>query len=367
MYKPRAIYFYQYLPPWRIDVFNELGKYYDLTIIFTNSECEGFTYNRQELLDQLVDVKTIFLSNGFKIGKRPIRFGILRLLKTIRPSIVFAHEYAPTSVLLSIYRQLNLYRFKYYITTSDNLQIAQSCGRLKSYIRRYILAHADGIIVYSKNVEDWYKQQFPQLKTGICPNIQNPNTLLAYRKQFSQIIQRFQTVFKLDNSPIILYIGRLVQVKGIDLLIEAFSKTKDTKYKLVIVGEGKEKESLIKIVKEKNLQDRVIFAGFYTGVELYAWYDMANFFVLPSRYEPFGAVVNEALVYGCPVLASKYIGALDFINETNGLVFDPLDNIEFVNYLQLAMGKYIHRTYDRENLMPCSFDKYVKVFHQITQ
>ena len=104
MNKSRAIYFYQYLPPWRIDVFNEIGKYFDLTIVFTNSECEGFTYNRQELLDQLVGVKTIFLNNGFKIGKRPVRFGIFKLLKTIRPDVVFAHEYAPTSVLLSIYR-----------------------------------------------------------------------------------------------------------------------------------------------------------------------------------------------------------------------------------------------------------------------
>lgn len=367
MNKSRAIYFYQYLPPWRIDVFNEIGKYFDLTIVFTNSECEGFTYNRQELLDQLVGVKTIFLNNGFKIGKRPVRFGIFKLLKTIRPNVVFAHEYAPTSVLLSIYRQLRLQRFKYFITTSDNLQIAQSCHGLRSSMRRYILTHADGIIVYSKSVEDWYKQQFPWLKTGICPNIQNPNTLLAYRKQFAPIIQRFQNVFKLGDSPIILYIGRLVQVKGLDLLIDAFSKTDDYKYKLVIVGEGNEKESLIKIVQEKNLQNRIVFAGFYTGVELYAWYDMANFFVLPSRYEPFGAVVNESLVYGCPVLASKYIGAIDFINEYNGLVFDPLNGTEFVNYLQLAMGKYISRKNSRKNLMLYSFDEYVGVFRQITQ
>lgn len=50
MNKPKALIFYQYLPPWRIDVFNELGKYYNLTIVFTNANSEGFTYNREELL-----------------------------------------------------------------------------------------------------------------------------------------------------------------------------------------------------------------------------------------------------------------------------------------------------------------------------
>ena len=50
MNKLKALVFYQYLPPWRIDVFNEMGKYYDMTIAFTDADSEGFTYNRKELL-----------------------------------------------------------------------------------------------------------------------------------------------------------------------------------------------------------------------------------------------------------------------------------------------------------------------------
>ena len=89
MSRPKALVFYQYLPPWRIDVFNEMGKYYDMTIAFTNADCEGFTYNRKELLGKLQNIKTIFLTKGMKIGKRPVRWGIFRLLNSEKPDIVF--------------------------------------------------------------------------------------------------------------------------------------------------------------------------------------------------------------------------------------------------------------------------------------
>lgn len=89
---------------------------------------------------------------------------------------------------------------------------------------------------------------------------------------------------------------------------------------------------------------------------------MANFFILPSRYEPFGAVVNEALVFGCPVVASKYIGALDFINETNGIIFNPIDETYFINALLEAYKKYSKPITIRKDLMVCRFSDFVSVF-----
>lgn len=116
-----------------------------------------------------------------------------------------------------------------------------------------------------------------------------------------------------------------------------------------------------------RISDRVVFAGFYSGIDLYAWYDMANYFVLPSRYEPFGAVVNESLIYGCPVIASKYIGAIDFINSDNGQLFDPLNETEFDSVLRSACQKYAHNIVERANLMTTSFSRYVSAFKRIDE
>lgn len=367
MNKLRAIVFYQYLPPWRIDVFNKMGEYYDLTIVFINADCEGFTYNRSELLKQLKGIKTIFLTNGVKIKGRPFRLGIFKIIKQINPAIIFSHEYSPTSVVVALYKQMGLFHFKYYITTSDNCQMAENVGGIKAIMRKYVLNNSNGIIVYSNSVKDWYKTNFPKLKIEICPNIQNPKTLLSYKPNFPNIEKSYNQTFNLTNKNIILYTGRLVDVKGLDLLLNAFAKSQIDDYVLVLVGEGNLKNDLFELSKKLGICEKVIFAGYFSGIKLYAWYDIANFFILPSRYEPFGAVVNEALVYGCPVMASKYIGAVDFITKENGFLFDPLNEDEFIKGLREACIKYKEHKTSKHNLMPCSFDEYVSAFYKINQ
>ena len=92
-----------------------------MTIVFTNADCEGFTYNRKELLSKLRNINTIFLNNGFKLGSRPIRFGIARLIKKENPDVIFSHEYSPTSILIAFFKQIKRFNYKFYITTSDNV------------------------------------------------------------------------------------------------------------------------------------------------------------------------------------------------------------------------------------------------------
>lgn len=130
--KQKALVFYTYLPPWRIDIFNEMGKLYDLTIIFTNADSYGFTYDRTLLLSQL-KVDTIFLNKGFTLGNKTFRYGVLNIIKKYKPEVIFAHEYSPISILLATYKMLRLFNFDLVITTSDNLKMAQSVSFAKKH------------------------------------------------------------------------------------------------------------------------------------------------------------------------------------------------------------------------------------------
>lgn len=364
--KPKAVVFYTYLPPWRVDVFNVMSDYYDLTIVFLNAEIEGFTYDRDQLLKKIV-AKVIFLNKGFNVGNKSFRTGVCRILKICNPKVVFIHEYSPTNILIASFIRLRLFDFQLIITTSDNLKISENISGIKKYARSYILKSAKGIVVYSENVKNWYKSHFPQLKVEICPNIQNPKSLLSYQKDFPLKMASYQKLYRLVK-PIILYIGRLEKVKGVDLLIQAYSHSLKDSHQLVLVGEGSQEDALKALAIKYQVEDSVIFTGPYYGGDLYAWYYLADFFVLPSRYEPFGAVVNEALIFGCPVLASKNIGALDYINEgNNGLIFDPENNESFVDTLFKASNSFTKGGTERDNLMLVSFNQYSKVFYEIAQ
>jgi glycosyltransferase involved in cell wall biosynthesis len=241
--------------------------------------------------------------------------------------------------------------------------MAEQAKTFRAWSRSFVLSAAYGIVVYSDSVKNWYSKNFGNLNVEICPNIQNPESLLASAKRFHEITPEYIEKFDLHGCKIALYVGRLTEVKGLDLLIHAFAKSENKNFKLVIVGDGNLKESLKELAQEIGIEKKIVFAGRYDGDRLYAWYSIANFFILPSRYEPFGAVVNESLVLGTPVVASKYIGALDFIKEgENGSVFDPLNEIEFVNILNRSMREFENKLEPGKNLMVTSFNDHVKAF-----
>lgn len=366
MKKDKALIFFQYLPPWRIDIFNEIANHYDLTIVFFNADSEGFTYDRKSLLSKLVNINVIFLNKGFKVGDRPFRFGICKIIKQINPSVVFVHEYSSVSIQLAIYKMIHEKSFELYITTSDNLAMAKNAKGLKRLSRNFVVKESNGVIVYSKDVQSYYKKQYQNVKINVCPNIQNPLSLLDYRTSFSSYIYDYKKKYNIKSGEIVLlYIGRLVHDKGLDLLFNAFANSNNANCKIILVGDGNEKQSLIELSLKLGIQDKVFFTGFYSGESLYAWYDIANFLVIPSRFEPFGAVVNEALIYGCPVLASNKIGAISFIDNENGIIFDPNNLTEFVSCLNKAYLKYSKISNPRKNLMHHSFTEYTKVFFNL--
>jgi glycogen synthase len=125
----------------------------------------------------------------------------------------------------------------------------------------------------------------------------------------------------------VLALGRVVAKKGFDLLLDAFvSIARDHRdVGLVIGGEGPALADLVRRADEAGLAERVHLPGNLSRGEV-AWaMDAAEAFVLPSRVEPFGIVVLEALRAGCPVVVSARGGAREIVRDgIDGLVVDPV-------------------------------------------
>jgi len=104
----------------------------------------------------------------------------------------------------------------------------------------------------------------------------------------------------------LLFLSRIHPKKGIDQLLEAWSKIKAPDWELVIAGndEGKHQAPLEALARRLNLGDRVRFAGPLYGPDKDTAFRRADLFVLPSHSENFGFVVPEALQYGLPVITT---------------------------------------------------------------
>ena len=120
-----------------------------------------------------------------------------------------------------------------------------------------------------------------------------------------------------------MFCGRLVEVKGLKEFLINFSKIDSLdEINLIFVGDGVLKIELIKLAGQLNLKN-VYFPGKFDKEDLYAWYVVASCLVLPSKFEPFGAVVNEAHIFGLPVFCSNIAGAKELIKTSaHGVVFD---------------------------------------------
>lgn len=225
--------------------------------------------------------------------------------------------------------------------------------KIEGYQQKKIMHLASRVIVFSKNVKD-------QIARGkICCTDKVSVCYPGVSKKISCQIQKFTS----ENSPRFLFVGRLVDEKNLEMLIKAFEKLPCENKKLVIVGDGNQRNSLERIVDAFNLSGSVVFTGETPQPEIY--YSQADFFVLPSKYESFGQVIVEALTAGLPVIGFKTIQGrtLTAIDEliqegTTGFTCSEFSEDAFCECMNKAVKVFNEKEqYIRMKEICCSFAK----------
>jgi len=150
---------------------------------------------------------------------------------------------------------------------------------------------------------------------------------------------RGQNVFE-SVKPYLFSMGRLVFIKGYDVLIETFAKIIEENYdiELIIAGRGPEEDSLRDLVRKKGLSGRVKFVGFVDGEKKVSLLKSSRFCVCPSRREGLGSANIEALAAGRPVVAFNVDGISDIIEHgKNGLLAKPGDSEDLASKMQILL------------------------------
>ena len=144
----------------------------------------------------------------------------------------------------------------------------------------------------------------------------------------SKRIKKFDKIpVKTLNDKInILYVGRLEKYKGTQYIIEAIENLQHSlpQISLSIVGNGGFYKKLIKLVKDKNLEQKVKFYGQIKNNNIMKFYNDATLFCFPSASEGFPKVIVEAMASGTPVICSNIPVLRTLINESNGYILESL-------------------------------------------
>ena len=162
-------------------------------------------------------------------------------------------------------------------------------------------------------------------------------------KDFECLPQKGNFRLKYDITPnekLILFLGRINKIKGLDLLIKAFDKINNDNVKLAIVGgDYGFKQELDQLIQEFNLEDKVIFPGvLIDDAKKEALVD-CDLFVIPSRYESFGVSTLEAMACEKPIVMTKNNHIHNWIEDNAGLTCD-FNEYELAECIEKLLNDY---------------------------
>lgn len=344
------------IAPYRVDFYNALHERLDMLMCFYHRLGADQQFN-QEWLSSLCRFEPVYLK-GIRLGSdsRKICFGLGRLVRKTNPRIVIVPEFQLVLYQLRLIRFFQRKHFKIVSLCDDSMDMIErenDFSGLHRFLRSWAPRLLDDIIVPHPGVRDWYRKKFG---IGIWMPIIGDETLARDRyKALLPVSSGYRDRYGLVGKRVLLFVGRLVALKRVDLLLEAFRQMEGDTV-LVIVGDGPEKEALEQ--KARSIPGEIIFTGRLEGDELYAWYNLADVVALISSREAFGAVVMEALTAGSRVVVSRHAGASCLVDGSNGTVVDE-DTPEAV---RSALEGQLEQSLPfqgelRPDLMPVSFQE----------
>jgi len=335
--KKKLLIIHPALAPYRIDQFNAISRLFNLEVVFIFGNVWNHKFDQSKLLSQLV-FKVSFLLKGPRHKGRVFRFGMFRTIRKVNPDVVLGYEFSFSTQYLILLKRLGLLHQKIGTTIDDSIDICNNVqSKTRLFARKNAIKHLDYVVVLSNEVSEFYQKTFQLSESQIIvsPILQDAERLRSKVEKLEEIAVQYAHEFDLSGKKVLLFVGRFISEKAlpnfIDTIYSLLLECEDLV--LILVGDGDEKHKLQAQIVNKYLEQRVLLPGRFEGDELYAWYLCASGFVLPSTYEPFGAVVNEALIFGLPVFCTKYAGASYLVQPGNGLLFDPLSISDTTNGL----------------------------------
>ncbi len=234
--------------------------------------------------------------------------------------------------------------------------------------RKSAMKDVSKYIGYTNYIRDLLgKNRISENKIAVIPSSFYP---VEKNKEISDLKE------KIKNKTIILSVSSLDKIKGVDLAIEAYSKSADKNNCFIIAGEGPEEKKLKELSEHLNIADSVFFIGQRSQEEIQWLYEKADIILLISLFpEPFSRVCAESSYNGKPLIATEIGGNKDFIVDgRNGFLVNPSTEdisskmkILIKNAkLRKEMGRNARKAYYDKFAVDASVDKIIKVYKDLS-
>jgi len=268
----------------------------------------------------LFDIWNIFSYNKIK-----------KILKSEKPDLV--HTNGIKSFSSSLFSAINKLQIPHVHTLHDYELISRWVGLFRNGKPFSDLNVPDKCyMMYSRNMSS-------KIDVVLSPSkfVMNFHTKFGFFKNSSKYIipngtqTDYSHIPKTYNSKEFIFVGQILENKGVHIAIKAFKKISDKDARLHIVGTGPFVETLKQII---GTNKNIILHGYMEEKKLNALYEQCSYSLMPSLwFETFGLVINEAMKKGLPVIASDIGGIPEIVQDgKNGFLFKPgdVDSLAFI-------------------------------------
>jgi len=340
--RKEVLVFVNIIAPYNIPLFNRISQSLNnVLFLFDQVKEANRSWNIQDenihfdyfIEDSFHLKRSSKVANGTSL-QRTIYFPffVFKKIWLYKPTTVLSIEFGLRTMFSMIMCKLT--GAKLYVISDVTCVTEANVGYAKKLIRKLIARNLDGAVARSYNAKKYLESLgVSKRKIIVSPYaIETSNYANQPKCAGEQWSPSLSLKEKIKNKFCILYCGQLIHRKGIDLLINVVNDLpKDIQDKLVILLAGGNETDLTNLSINYH-KDIFIPLGFIPNEQMLSIYPLADCFILPTRSDTWALVVNEAVVAGCPVMVSKYAGSANELieDEYSGIVFDPLDEKEFL-------------------------------------
>lgn len=308
------------LSPYRKELYDYLYTFFKNKNIEFKVLCELEKNNNWRYQDFKEDYTLLLRGKNiqYKNIDFPFNFGINKILEKEKPDfIIIAGSWStPTNYLF------NLKKYKVIFWSESNLFGIKRTNKIEekiwNYFRTKFYRSINYFLIPGERAKEAVLKWRDSKKNPIFINFPNTIEEIPYQKIQKEDFTKREKIFLIP--------ARLVKVKGIEEFIENIKDLiKNKNLKILIAGEGNLKNKIEGKIKEYNLRNKIILLGYMDSKKLKEYYAIADYFILPSLYDPSPLAAIEALYYELPIIISDQLGNMPEVLDKNGVTFNPFN------------------------------------------
>ena len=324
--KLNVIYITNIPSPYRVDFFNELGKLCNLTVLFERKEAKGRDKTWGQYTEEFFE--TVELSSDSAFSIQVVKY----LDKTKYDVIVVGGYSTPTAMIAILYMKMRKIPF---LLNADGGMVKKDKHVIR-FIKKYFIGSASGFLSTGEKTDE-YLMHYGAKKEKIYryPFTSVRASSILTSAPTCQEKKQIKKELNIDADKVLISVGQFIYRKGFDVLIRSMKDVRDAV--LYIIG-GEPTQEYDNLIKAFSV-DNVFFLPFLKQEDLFNYYCAADIFVLPTREDIWGLVVNEAMSQGLPVITTnRCVAGLELVFDGfNGYIVPIEDALSLAQKINMLL------------------------------